>query len=140
MSDPNIEHYREHILQAMTQTQGNVALVEAGQFRKLGCIDTDVQRVHPTDLTVAGVLAYWEANGRGGARKVLENWADNGLRNKVLEFHWPCGQLLLELGIDTWAGQKKFASGLVGIVNNFSSAGFRGLVHKNIGTAGPYLK
>lgn len=137
----DIVEYRTHILQRMEETAGNVAVAWDGNFSKLGCIDGDVQKKHPTDLILAGVLAYWEANSRGGARQVLEHWADEGVRNKVVEFHYPCGQLLLELGIDTWRGQEQFIGGLIGLVNDFSkSAGFKALVWRNIGTAGAFLK
>lgn len=138
-----LEDYGVRIAEKMLATQHHAGLVMRGKFKKLGCIDSEVQKHHPTDLTVAGVLAYWEANQRGGAFMVLETLADLGQDDKAFEFHWPCGQLLLELGINTWTGQADYASYLTQRVEYFNlknKSRFSSVVHPHVGTAGNYLK
>lgn len=138
-----LEDYGVHIAEKMLATQHHVGIALAGDFKKLGCIDSVVQKKFPTDLTLAGVLAYWEADRRGGAGMVLEELADLGKDDKEFEFHFPCGQLLLELGIDTWIGQDRFTNEMVEKVyyfNRRNKSRFGAEVHAYVGTAGNFLK
>ena len=143
MSVLSLQEYALHIKEKMSQTKGNVAIARSGQFSTLGCIDSEVQKVYPTGLVVAGSLAFWALDQRGGARLFLENLADLGNDSASFELHFPCGELLLEHGIKTFSGQERFTNGLVRQVKQFNTSqktNFDAIVHTNIGTAGPYLK
>lgn len=138
-----LEAYSKHITARMKETSGNLVVAEQGNFNKLGCIDSKVQEIYPTDLVLAGALAYWEANERGGAEYLLQQLADLGLDGRMFELHFPCGQLLLEMGLRSWKAQDRFTSELVQRVSEFNRINrthFQAKVHKYVGTAGDYLK
>lgn len=143
-TEEQYKEYSKRILGKMKTGEHGRAVKAAvnGDFDVLGCFDYLVQGKHPTDLAIAGGLIYFAQGRRGGIPGFLMGLMRMDKVDKSFEIHKPCGDILLEHGLVTWADQTDYTNKVESLVYGFNEkydTSFGILTHPDIGTADPFM-